>query len=169
MDTVTILSSMHATIYVGDRQTRVAGWSVLGALTLLALTFNTWALSTPPDSAGIMVRQAVGAVVIAGIVVLAAVRVGPFVGSTMVSASGITVRTLLRDRSIAWSDVRSIGVVRPGGGRSQVCVMERSRAGQRCTVLPGVLATRAHQVELDQEARAIAALWTRAMGEPQER
>lgn len=160
---------MHATIYVGDRQTRAAGWSVLGALAALALTFDAWALSTPPDSTGIMVRQCVGAVVIVGIVVLAAVRVGPYVGSTTVTASGITVRTLLRDRTIAWSEIRSVGVVRPGGGRSQVCVMEQSGTARRCTVLPGVLSTRAHQPELDDEARAIAALWSRAIGEPQER
>jgi hypothetical protein len=160
---------MRATIYVGDRRTRIAGWSALGATVSLALTFDVWALSTPPDSAGIMVRQIVGAAAITGIVVLTAVRVGPTVGSTTVTASGITVRTLMRDRTITWSDVRSIEVTRPGGGRSRVRVVQRHGSRRRYTVLPGVVSTSAYDREFDEDARAIAALWTRAIGQPQER
>ncbi|MBC3840195.1 hypothetical protein GXW82_08330 [Streptacidiphilus sp. 4-A2] len=159
---------MHATTYVGDRHTRAAGWSVLGALALLALVFDIWALSTPPDTSGIMVRQIVGAAAITGVVVLTAVRVGPSVGSTTVTASGITVRTLLRVRTIAWSDVRSIEVTRPGAGRSGMRVVEHSRSGPRYTVLAGVLSTIAYDPRFDEDTRAIAALWTRANGQPQD-
>ena len=158
---------MRATIYVGDRRTRIAGWSALGATVSLALTFDVWALSTPPDSAGIMVRQIVGAAAITGIVVLTAVRVGPYVGSTTVTPSGLTVRTLFRHRTIAWSDVRSIRVLRPGAGRGRVRVLERSRSGQRHLVLPGVLSASAYDPWFDADTRAIAVLWTRALGRPQ--
>jgi hypothetical protein len=165
---VTILVPMHATatVYVGDRRTRAAGWSALGALALLALTFDVWALSTPPDTSGIMVRQIVGAAAITGIVVLTAVRVGPSVGSTTVTSSGVTVRTLMRDRTILWSDIRSIEVVRPGAGRSRVRVVERPRSRRRYTVLPGIVSTSAYDPGFDADAHAIAAQWTRAIAQP---
>ncbi|MEU9046982.1 MULTISPECIES: PH domain-containing protein [unclassified Kitasatospora] len=94
--------------------------------------------------------------------VIAASFVGPFCGSTTVSTTGLTTRTLLRTRVVPWPQVRSFGFSPEVNRGIDHCLLEVRRHKGRPVVLPGLVASSADDPEVRSRLSELRAAWAAA-------